>query len=235
MPDQRVFAIRRQWRGARAVAAHVAAALFFGHAHAEGDALLVRDRHAAGVVIRRGGFVRPFTQRRHLLQHRHRRVGHGQRATTAGFRLIVQKAERRTRNVRTGARLCPRQSCDTVLDRGTHDLVIGRMKFDPVLPASIGVIGEQSRTIAVGIVGQVQQAATGKCAVLGKAAGKRFATFAEDGFAQRGIVVPEIMRAERRWLVVNTVGGESRVHTVALRCMTHDCRRIRPQCGQLRT
>ncbi|MCW0450601.1 hypothetical protein NB706_003435 [Xanthomonas sacchari] len=151
VPDQTVRAGAVQRRGDGGVAAHVRAALLLGHAHAQGDAGLVGDRHIARVVVRRGGLVGPFAQGRVLAQHRDRGMGHGQRATGAGFGLVVQVAQRRTRHMRARLRAVPGQPGHAMALGRVQQLVIGRVKLDRVDAVAVAVVRAQPRTVAVGV------------------------------------------------------------------------------------
>ena len=61
-----------------------------------------RPRGFPPIGGRRGGLARPFGQVRLRLQHCHRRMGHGQGATGAGFDLVVQVAERQGERLGVG-------------------------------------------------------------------------------------------------------------------------------------
>ena len=71
----------------------------------------------------------------------------------------------------------------------------------------------------MGVIGQLQQSRAGDLAVRGQLRSERFTTFAKDRLAQADIVGPWIARPERRWLVVDNVGGEGIRHHDGLDCV----------------
>ncbi|KAG1309211.1 hypothetical protein G6F62_014863 [Rhizopus arrhizus] len=88
---------------------------------------------------------------RERIQYRHRGVGHGQRAAGARLGLVMQVAQGRARDMRTGLRLVPRQSSHAMLLGRAHQLVIGRMKLHGIDAMALRIMRTQSWPITVGI------------------------------------------------------------------------------------
>ncbi|MNV15836.1 hypothetical protein D3C71_1065750 [compost metagenome] len=207
VPHQLVAAVGLQL-GAGGVAAHVRAALLFGHAHAQGDAVLVGDGHIARIVMRRRRLVGPLGQCRVLAQHRDRGVGHGQRATGPGLGLVVQVAQRRACDVGTRAAVVPGQSGHAVALGRVHQPVVRRMELHGIDAMALRVVRAQPRPITVGIKAQRIQQVPGQPAVLRQPRREATAAFAFHRPDQGHVVGPQVAPGERWRLVEHLVGVE---------------------------
>ncbi|MNH15788.1 hypothetical protein D3C79_754100 [compost metagenome] len=103
------------------------------------------------VVLGGEDFGQPVLgQFRLQLERRHCGKGHGQRASAASFRLGMQIGHRGPGDVRTLARVGPRQRRQAVLDGRAHQLVVGRMKLHQVDTMTIAVMTAELRLVQVG-------------------------------------------------------------------------------------
>jgi hypothetical protein len=138
-----------------AVRAHVRAALFFGHAHADHHRTLLRVGQVAGVVIARiERRAQGFEKRGLALQDGDAREGHGERAQRAGFELRVQKVARAARGHGAALRVRERQCVQTLATQQREQRVPGRMEFERVDAFAARVVRGEFGRVTVREVGE---------------------------------------------------------------------------------
>ena len=144
-----------QRRGAGGVGAHVAAALLFGHRHADRDARLFSEGFerrivaAADQLFEPGGCdvgLRP--------EYRDAGIGHVDRAHDAGLGLGEKRQQGGVGDVATGG-LRPGDVVDAVCHRQRHQLMPGGVKAHLVDAAALAVESGQFGRIAVGLCAKV--------------------------------------------------------------------------------
>ncbi len=195
--------------GARAVAAHVRAALLLGHAHAERDRALVGQRQEARVVVARDDARQPGRgQRRVGAQRRRDRVGHRHRAQHRGLAFGEQHEAGGTLEVRAGAG-GPRRAVQPVAQRRGHQRVVARVELDLVDAVAKAVVGMQLRWPRVGQPGVLEHR---RRAALEAQRGQPGAVEAgqqvRERIAQRPVARPQVVVDERRRLVGDFVGED---------------------------
>ena len=132
------------------VGAHVGAALFLGHGHADSGTGLVSDADIARVVLSIEDFRQPgLGQVRLQAQGRDTGEGHGQWATGTGFRLAVQISHGGAGHMGAGLRMCPRQRRQAMFDGGAHQFVVSRVKLHQVDAMTITVMAAEHRFVLV--------------------------------------------------------------------------------------
>ncbi|CAB5618105.1 Uncharacterised protein [Pseudomonas putida] len=193
--------------GPGGVGPHIGAALLLGHGHAEGHSGFVPVAHVSRVVLARQYFGQPvFGQLRLQSQGRHRSEGHGQGAASACFCLAVQVGHRSARDMGAGTRFGPGQRRQSMLDRGAHQLVIGRMECHQVDAVTITVMTAELRLVGIGQKTRSHQWAAGQGTVgvdprLGPAG-----TEAPGPLLQWLVEAVQVGAVERRRLVSDFVG-----------------------------
>ncbi|CKT13623.1 Uncharacterised protein [Mycobacterium tuberculosis] len=148
MAGQAVAAVRIRGRLGGA-SAHVGATLLLGHRHAGGDAGLRGRRLQLRVVLTTG--QQRLVDRSQLgviPQRRNDGVGHRDGADMA--RLDgPHRCLGRSHHVRTRAVVSPRCGVHAMGDRGTHQLVVGRVVLHLIDPVPVSVVGMQDGPVAV--------------------------------------------------------------------------------------
>lgn len=148
VPEQAVGAVRLGVGGG-GVGAYVRAALLLRHRHA-GQQSPLGQRRAQPEVVRRGGEQRLVArgQLRGVPQRRHGGVGHRDRAAVAGVGTPGVELGR-AGHVRARPVVRPRRGVQAVRDRGTHQLVPGRVELHLVDAVAVPVVGAQDRRVLV--------------------------------------------------------------------------------------
>lgn len=155
---QPVFAAapaRADRRRERRVRAHVGAALFLGHAHAEPDRALVGDRHVARIVVVAVELVaQQVPQRRLLLQHGDRGLRHRRGAQRAGLDLAVQVEAGGRRGPAAAACIAECKRHEAFVAILAEQRVPRRVEVDAVDAPAAPVERVQLRRVAVRFVGE---------------------------------------------------------------------------------
>ena len=152
-PVSAAGAARAQRKGARAVGAHVGAALLLGHGHAHRDAPLFRDGPQGRVVNAAYDLGLPHRRDIGLMPEcRDARIGHADGAHGAGLGLRLQRHHGGVRDVGAGPLLRPADAVNAMLHGERHQPVIGRMKLHLVDAPAEAVEGLQFGRIAVRIL-----------------------------------------------------------------------------------
>ena len=146
--------LARRHRG-RGIGAHVRAALFLGHAHAERDRVLFPPRPEACVVSARCDLADQFAQDRRLDREcADAGARHRDRAHVSVLDLRHHEVARRARDLgrRSRARSIggPGRGVQASLHALGHEAVIGGMEFDRVAAEALGVENLELRDVLVG-------------------------------------------------------------------------------------
>ena len=153
VPDQPKGALTgiRHRIGARRVGAHVAAALFLGHRHAQRDALFLRDRAQRCVIGAADERIDPRLRPLGFAAQRgYRRIGHVDRAHRPRLGLREHRQHRGMRNMPARSPGPPRDVVDAVIHRERHQRMIRRMKPGLVQPPTETVERHEFRRMAIG-------------------------------------------------------------------------------------
>ena len=216
MPAQEVFApapahacARTQRCGQRGIGAHVRAALLFGHAHAQPDRALLRQRHIARVVVvaeQLGLQLRP--QRGLLLQHRNAGRGHGGRAQRALLDLAVQVKARGPRRPPARALVLKRLRDQTLRAVQRHQRVPARVELHRVGAAPARIKAVQLGRVAVRLLGEAPGFLRAQLLAIGRQLRLRpKRARALQGFAQGGVGAEQVEIGPLVELVENLVRG----------------------------
>ncbi|MDE1164532.1 MAG: hypothetical protein PW845_03925 [Pseudomonas sp.] len=142
--------------GGGRVGAHIGAALFFGHAHADGDGGFLHGRLVGRIIFARQDFWRPVLLDGRRGHHRgNGGAGHRQRAEMAAFELRRQIEAGGPHLVRlvlgfgVGLRI-PDRRMQADRHRAAHQRMPGRMEFDDILALAARPVGLQLRHALVG-------------------------------------------------------------------------------------
>ncbi len=145
-------------KGARRVGAHIRAALFFGHRHADRQSGLLARGHVARIVGAGVDFRQPLACQRRLLGDAGRGgESHGDRAAVARLDLRLHVIARGARDMGAGARIGPRRRMQPEFDRAAHQLVIGGMVANEVDPVAVAVVSVELGQVAIGERAQFQR------------------------------------------------------------------------------
>ena len=184
--------------GARGVRPHVGAALLLGHRHAHERAVVVaRARDARLPLGRELGL---------LAQRRDRRVGHRDRAHDARVDLAPDEEQRRAHGVAARLRVPPGQRMDLALDRLAQAPVPGGVELDRVDAVAVAVVRPQHRLVALGALGVLERLGrTGQLAGVAQAVDPPAAALALERLAEREVGLEDVVRRERRRLILDAV------------------------------
>ena len=162
--------------------------------------------------MRRSRLVGPVAQRRFAAQHRDGGVGHGQRATGAGFDLVVQVAERGAGHVGAGAGAgpVPGQAGHAMRLGQFHQPVVGRVEFHRVDALAVAVMRAQARPIAIGVEAQPVQLVASQARIALQAIAVSVGATAGHPLAQGDVIGPQVARLERRRHRAHAMGLERR-------------------------
>ena len=139
-------------RGARRVGAHVGAALFLRHRHADGDAGLfgLAGREAGSYLPARMRGSHSFATSGSMAQRRQRGIGHRHRAADAGLGLRHQEFDGRMQHM-AGLGPAPRRRGDARFEAQRHEFMIGGMEFHLVDALAVAIEGFELRRVPVGL------------------------------------------------------------------------------------
>ena len=209
MADQPIFAApaaRTRRDRAGPIAAHVRAALFLGHAHADHHRLLAgAERDVARIVLAGEQLLaQGRVQRGLLLQNGNAGEGHGQRAQRAAFQLRVEKISGGARGHGAGFRRSgfERQRMKALLAQHGKQRVPRRMEFDCINTLAARAERVVFGRMPVGQVGERKDIGMGeRQAVAGERIEVPRRAFALDGADQRRVAGERVVTLERRDLV----------------------------------
>jgi hypothetical protein len=202
-----------------AVAAHVGAALFLGHAHADHHRAFLLERHVARVVLACVEcLAQRFEQRRLALQHGDARERHGERAERTRLDLRMEEVARAARGHRAGARVRVGERVQPLLAQQREQFVPGRMEFDLVDALAARTVRAQFGLVAVGEVGECERLRFAqRLAVVRQGLAVPVRARARERLAERGVGGEEVVVGKRRRLVRDFVcraGAMRDVHRV---------------------
>ncbi len=137
--------------GSRGVRAHVRAALFLGHGHADRDAGLVRRRRNGGIVPPRQHARRPLGRDGGLRrQRRNRRIGHGHGTGRARVGLRRQEQDGGVGDLARRSPV-PGDRGEAAVEPQGQQPMIGGMKANLVDSSAVVVEAFQRRRLAIGL------------------------------------------------------------------------------------
>ncbi|VBF61568.1 Uncharacterised protein [Burkholderia pseudomallei] len=191
----------------RLVAAHVGAALLFGHAHADHHRAFLRQRRIARVVL---ACIELVAQRRKegrfSLQHRNARERHRERAERAGFELRVQEIAGAARGHRARPRVRERQRVQPFGAQPGKQLVPARVEFECVDPLAARAVRRELGCVPVREIGEREHIGRRQ---RGAVVRERRLTPARavpsNGLDERGIGFKRVVIGKRRRLVRHPV------------------------------
>ncbi|ERS85073.1 hypothetical protein Q671_09740 [Halomonas sp. PBN3] len=197
--------------GSRGIATHIAAALFLGHGHAEGEPPFVRCRQCTRVIVAGQQAGRPVgLHMGGVAQYRHGGVGHGYRAAEARFGLGQQVKGGDMGLVAAVPLLMPGHGMPAALHGQAHQLVIGGMVSHLVQAPAVAVEEAQLRRMAVGRLPQrLDVLAAGLAAQCGEPFGDPRRGLPGQGLAQRKVLGEQVAVATWGWLVGHLMGGQA--------------------------
>ena len=141
----------RNREGASRVGANVRASLFFGHGHAERQALLLGRRDIARVIDAGCDFGQPVVGKIGLrLKAASGGEGHGNRTAMARLDLRMHEEPCGAGDVRARRGVRPGRRMESFFNRGAHQRVIGGVKADLVDPPAVSIMRIELRQIMVG-------------------------------------------------------------------------------------
>ena len=114
---------------------------------------------------------------------------HAHRAADAVLTLVPEIAERSTRDMSTGARVCPRERMRATAEDHLHQLVVGGMELHDVDAMAEAVVRAQLRRVAIGLARQrLHLLAADERASVREVVSRPIRAEDLDGFSQRLVI-----------------------------------------------
>ncbi len=193
---------------AGSVGAHIGTALLLGHAHADGQRLLVVVADVTTVVAPRRDLGQPaLGDGRRQPQARHRRERHGDRAAVAAFHLGVHVVLGGAQYLGARPRIGPGRGVQAFPRRHVHQLVVRRMVIDLVHPVAIAVVGLELRLVGVGLVAPLDHLRAGGLETIAvQLLDALFAALAQHRVVEGGVAPESVVVLQRCRLVEHLMG-----------------------------